>query len=194
MTDYRYNGDSPSDDTGVHLVKELAFQGEPYITDRCLAVNRHMLICRDPIAVYRSLSVLKPDFTEDEFGFTAMVRLLSRMRQLGITPVMTIDGDHFRNQPELILRQTCVHLGIRFEPGMLSWKSGKVREWGPDEQLSQAKWHKTLESSTTIIPAVDLDEISIPPGHAGIVNQATEIYHHLLSLHPDRVDDNGHPR
>ena len=44
------------------FVKELAFQGRPYVTDAFLGVARHLFLINTPEVVYSALVKLKPDF------------------------------------------------------------------------------------------------------------------------------------
>jgi Sulfotransferase domain len=163
----------------IVFIKELAFQGEPYVSDSCLTSCRHLIIMREPRIVYNSLLKLKPDFTEDEFGFTALERLFDRLRRLGRAPLMTIDGDEFRENPEKTLRMLCDRLDLEFDPMMLKWPSGKIRDWGPDEWRTQAIWHRTLEASNGILPLAVADEIRVGVDHGDIIRRSEEIYRRL---------------
>ena len=57
------------------FVKELCFQAEPYLNQAFIDRVRSTFIIRSPEVVLNSLMPLKPDFTEDEFGYTAMERI-----------------------------------------------------------------------------------------------------------------------
>jgi hypothetical protein len=163
-------------DKQVVFIKELAFQGEPYVSDDILASSKHLLIARKPEICYSSLIKLKPDFTEDEFGFAALERIVNRLSVIGCQPLMNIDGDKFRQHPDKILRETCKSIEIDFDLCMLNWPSGKIREWGDDEAQSQKPWHKTLERSNAVLPPVITDVVAIRPEHLEIVHRATSIY------------------
>ena len=163
-------------DKQIVFIKELAFQGEPYVSDDILASSKHLLIARKPEICYSSLIKLKPDFTEDEFGFAALERIVKRLSVIGCQPLMNIDGDKFRQHPDKILRETCKSIEIDFDLCMLNWTSGKIREWGDDEAQSQKPWHKTLERSNAVLPPVTTDVVAIRPEHLGIVHRATSIY------------------
>lgn len=166
---------------GLTFIKELAFQGEPYVTEACLAASRHLVILRHPMVVYRSLVPLKPDFTEDEFGFTALERLVNRLDRLNRPPLATIDGDEFRNNPEAVLREALALLGIDFDPAMMHWPCGRIRRWMPDEVQSQAPWHQTLERSVTILPATELSPFTVRPEHRAVLIRAEAIHGRLCA-------------
>jgi hypothetical protein len=167
--------------SGIVLIKELAFQGEPYVSDACLASCRHLIIMRRPKVVYDSLLRLKPDFTEDEFGFTALERIFDRLERLKCSPLMTVDGDDFRKNPEMTLRTLCNKLDLDFNPCMMSWSSGKIRDWRADEWKTQAIWHRTLETSNGILPPIAAGEVRISPDHMEIIRRSEEIYYRLWS-------------
>jgi len=132
------------------FVKELAFQGEPYVSDALIAQATHLFILREPTTVYASLIKLKPDFTEDEFGFTALMSAFRRV-QLYQTSISVFDGSVFRDNTKAALRHACNAIGIGFNTKMLRWENGYIRRWLPHERDSQSKWHTTLEASRGII-------------------------------------------
>ncbi len=163
------------------FVKELAFQGEPYVSDRILSVSHQLLITRHPAAVYASLIKLKPDFTEDEFGFAALWRVRERLENLGATPLI-IDGDTFRSAPAEETVRACEEIAIDVDPEMLFWTDGRIREWANGEEKSQAVWHNTLESSHTIIkPDEARVDVDIRPEHYRWYLRALHIYETLTS-------------
>lgn len=161
-------------------VKDLAFQAEPYLTDADLAGVGNTFIVRHPKAVLRSLLRLKPDFTDDEFGFTALARLYDRVRLATGEVPLVVDGDAFRADPAGVLADYCRHTGLPFDEQMLTWPDGRIREWQPDEQLSQAKWHATLEASHGVLPpGPPADGFEVPPDRADCYRQALAIYTEL---------------
>ncbi|HVF75003.1 MAG TPA: hypothetical protein VM938_08135 [Acidimicrobiales bacterium] len=138
----------------IVFVKELAFQGLPYVDDDFLARITNTFIVRHPAAVIASLSRLKPDATSDEFGFRPLKQLFDRTTgDLQQAPIV-VDGDRFRADPARVLRSFCAVIGVDFCDDMLTWDTGAIRPWLPHEAESQAKWHQTLESSTHILPPV----------------------------------------
>lgn len=158
------------------FVKELAFQGEAYANDQVYAQSHHLIITRNPNNVYKSLIKLKPDFTEDEFGFTALFRVYSRIRCMS-SNVFVVDGDQFSRHPEKIVETTCSEIGINYKPTMLQWDDGKIRDWSTSEAQSQAKWHRTLEKSTTISPTSAEDvNIEVASSHHALLKRAHDVY------------------
>ncbi|MEH1017000.1 hypothetical protein V6U90_28370 [Micromonospora sp. CPCC 206060] len=165
-------------DGPVVFVKDLAFQAEPYLSDDYLAGITNTFILRHPATVLASLSPLKPDFTEEEFGFLALGRLWRRVHALGQSPVV-VEGDTFRSRPAAVLGEYCDRVGLAFDPRMLHWNDGRIRPWSPDEQESQAKWHATLESSTSIIPPATRPPVPVPARLRPAYDRAVRIYEEI---------------
>ncbi len=163
----------------ILFVKELAFQGEAYISDDELFTYNHSLMIRHPSKVFNSLVQLKSDFTEDEFGFRALKRIHERIKKVkGISPIV-VDGDIFRKTPEKTIRHYSSHFGLSYSPSLLQWEDGAVRKWADHEQQSQSVWHSTLENSQGIIAEETSSAIDIPQSILGMFNTALEIYHEL---------------
>jgi len=159
----------------VVFVKDLAFQARPYVADDFLASVTNTFIVRHPAVVLRSLQQLKPDFTEDEFGFIALHGLWKRVHQLGHRRVV-VEGDGFRADPVGVLRRYCAAVGVEFVPKMLSWSDVRIRVWDASEEQSQARWHRTLESSVGVIPPSPREAVDVPPQQRGSYDRALEVY------------------
>lgn len=157
------------------VVKELAFQGEPYITDDALRRALNLFLVRAPERVLASLLPLKPDFSDDEFGFVPIGRLATRLRRLRVEPALIVDGDAIRADPSDGIERICSATGIRYDRRMLAWKPGPVRQWRRDEADCQAKWHATLESSSRILAPSTEPPPPVPDTHAGAVAAARRV-------------------
>lgn len=164
------------------FIKELAFQGEPFIDDNIVERGTHTLIVRRPKVVAASLKKLKPDFSEDEFGFQAVERIRKRCLRAG-KHVIVVDGDHFRAEPRAILIEVCLRMGILFNTSMMAWESGAIKQWKPHEKESQAKWHRTLEGSKGILPPAppQPDPLAdLTPIQRKIVEDAERLYQDMV--------------
>ncbi|MCP2342802.1 sulfotransferase [Actinomadura rupiterrae] len=170
----------------VPLIKDLCFQAEPYVPDESLDAWTNIFVVRHPARVWLSLSRLKPDFTEDEFGFTALDRMWCRIvDDLGY-PGRIVEGDRFRRDPRRVLRDLCDWLGLDFDARMTSWPDGRIRPWSPDERDSQEKWHRVLEASRGVLPPDpeiphDWSLTEPDPQRRRIYHQAVEIHDKIMS-------------
>lgn len=161
------------------FIKELAFQGEPFVDNGLLQESQHILLIRKPQRVYQSLIKLKPDFSEDEFGFCSLDRVYKRLLSLGKN-VEVIDGDDFTASPESVVRNLCHLINVEYKPSMLCWESGQIRKWNSHESESQAKWHKTLERSKTIVKTQPCNKVvEVAEQHQECFHLALDIYYKL---------------
>ncbi|WP_179032715.1 sulfotransferase family protein [Paenibacillus kribbensis] len=165
----------------VVFLKDLAFQAYHYVNDGFLSRNEQTFIIRHPLSVFSSLKKLKPDFTEEEFGFTAFQSIWDKVSfMLGHAPVL-VEGERFQREPERILREYCKKVGLDFQTNMLSWDTGMLREWTAEDYEVHTKWHKTLEQSKTINPPriTELD-LNMSMEQKNIIDNAIEIYNKIL--------------
>ena len=164
------------------FMKELAFQAERYIDDEILSLAKNIFITSHPHRVYTSLNKVKPDFTEDEFGFSALGRIYDRVMKFQEETIV-VDGIGFRNSPQTVIKKVCDFMSINYTEDLLSWSTGRIREWKPEEVESQLKYHSTLESSKRILPAATQELSCIKSEHSAIVERAEAIYEKLTGVH-----------
>lgn len=146
-------------DAPIVFFKDLAFQAIHYLTDAFLMRITNTFIVRHPREVLASLLPLKPDFTEEEFGFGSLSALFTVVTErCGQTPIV-IDAVRFRKDPEGVLQRFCTAVGVAFDQRMLHWDDGRLRDWQPHEAESQAKWHRTLAASRSILPPTDVSAL-----------------------------------
>ncbi len=171
--------------TGTTFVKELAFQGRPYIGEDVIQCAEHAFLYRHPSAVVRSLLPLKHDFTEDELGFTALEDLFNRVRVITGRQAMLLNGDELRSNPETFLQAYCRSTRLLYSSTMLFWEPSPLREWTKHEFESQRKWHGTLETSRGVIPP-ERSDFATPliedPSQREMLGRATEIFDRLERL------------
>jgi Sulfotransferase domain len=166
---------------GTLVFKDLAFQARPYVTPELLVGCQHAIIMRDPRLVYASLRRLKPDFTDDEFGFDALRDIVRSIESAGGRIGSIVDGTALRAHPAATLRRLCAVHGLAFSLAMLSWTDGRIREWAEHERLSQARWHATLEHSRGFLPPdLDARQVDVAAEHHDVVTRALQVYRSLL--------------
>ena len=164
-------------DGGSVFVKDLAFQAVAYAEEKLLSSACHAVIFRHPGYVHRSLVKLKPDYTEEEFGFIALLEMVSRLEALG-KEYLVVDGQRFREAPRDVASRYCDYAGLSYSDSMLHWRDGQIRPWAEDEVSSQAPWHRTLETSHGVLsPPAECGIPEVP--NTALHRRATEAYHEL---------------
>ncbi len=161
------------------IFKDLCFQAAGYVSDEFLASVTNTFVLRHPDLVFDSLRRLKPDFTEEEFGFASLGEMFERVVDLGQCPVV-VEGDQFRAAAAKVLRAYCALVGLPFHSRMLQWRDGRIRAWASHERESQEKWHATLEASTSIEPPSQ-ERPSSPSDLGETYSRALEIYDQLAT-------------
>ncbi|HFK1529148.1 sulfotransferase family protein [Bacillus thuringiensis] len=164
------------------FVKDLAFQSYHFVDDELLKKSNNAFIIRHPHKVFSSLVKLKPDFTEQEFGFTALEILWNRVKNLKKENPILIEGERFQKEPRKTLLIFCEKLGIEYQDKMLEWENGKLNNWKEEDNEIHGKWHKNLENSKTISFTENLEsDLSMNSEQKEIVNRAMEIYNKLIT-------------
>lgn len=140
---------------------------------------------REPKAALASWQRASQLPTPEEFGFTALEKMWTIVTQVLAQPAIVVDATQFRTEPEHILRKYCQDIQVEFNPQMLAWKTGKLKNWNAREAELHKKWHEILDNSTGILPPnaieVETKEITVHPEHLDMLNQAQGIYKMLVS-------------
>lgn len=174
------------------FIKELAFQALPYVNDAFLKNATHFFLINRPDVVYASLVKIKPDFSQDEFGFSALHTLFNRVEKLQREKPEIYTAIQFRNNPEFILRRFCYVADIPFSYAMLEWKRGPVRLWRSHEQDCQLKWHRSIEQSEGVMPYVKPKQaVTIGADAVKIVENAWKVYSTLANPNTDSKSANN---
>merc|ERR1719231_771901 len=126
-------------------------------------------------------------FDPAEAGFTAMAALLDHIEaQPGAPPCVIIDADDLLDDPEGIMGAYCAAVGLPFEPSMLSWQPGPVKElespwsgWTDDVINSSGI---TRRAKTSMLPSID----ALPPEVQATIAEAMPVYErmHARRLRP----------
>ncbi len=170
--------------TPLVFVKDHAYQALPYIDHTFLESKINTFIIRDPQEVLLSWYKVGELPTLDEFGFIALEKIWTIVTQDLELPAIVVDATQFRKEPEQTLRKYCQDIQVEFNPQMLAWETGKLKNWNTREAEFHRKWHSTLDSSTKILPLdtieVNRQQMKIYPEHLDMLSQAQDIYKMLV--------------
>lgn len=100
-------------------------------------------LLRHPARVVASFSAKYDAPTLSDIGFSQQTELYEQIVASGDVPVI-IDSADIRRNPEDMLRKLCDHLGLAWDPAMLSWKKGGH----PDDGVWAAHWYGAVHDST----------------------------------------------
>ncbi len=113
------------------------------IDTRFLYETQNVFLIRDPAEMLPSLTVQLPHATLADTGLAMQFRLHDELRSKGQRPAV-LDARELLLDPEGVLSALCQHLGIRFDPCMLSWPKGSIAEDG----VWAKHWYHAVHQST----------------------------------------------
>lgn len=167
--------------TPLVFMKEIAYQALPYIDQDFLKNTINTFIVRDPLEAMASWYRVPEYPTEEEFGFEALKQTWEIVTEKLQQEPIVVEANKFRLNPEQVLSLYCQRLGITFTSKMLNWNNGsfkKQSDWKPHELESRAKWYKTLDSSTGILPPTKV-KVEIRAQDMDMVERAMIVYERL---------------
>lgn len=142
-------------------------------------VNNVFLI-RDPQEMLPSLTVQLPNAKLADTGLKRQWQLFSQLRDDGLTPVV-IDSRQLLLDPRGVLSDLCDALRLAFDPCMLSWPAGPIKEdgvWAPH-------WYHAIHRTTGFQPY--RPKGSCPEQLQGLLAECRpfydRLYEHALRAH-----------
>ncbi|MCG3207016.1 MAG: hypothetical protein FOGNACKC_00616 [Anaerolineae bacterium] len=113
-----------------------------------LAQTTNVLLTRDPEEMLPSLEkgLGHPPILRDT-GYKAQADLLQHLIDLGQRPAV-LESRELLGNPAGVLRRLCRHIGIAFEPAMLSWPPGPR----PEDGIWAKYWYASVHQSTGFEP------------------------------------------
>jgi hypothetical protein len=160
----------------VVFFKQMAHHLVAGVPERILTDCTNALLIRDPVEVLTTIVRQLPEPGMNDIGIARQRELLNELRAYGQNPAV-LDARRLQNEPERVLKAFCEHVGIAWDPAMLSWPAGPKPEdgaWAP-------AWYANAHTSTHFTP--HQPKIEPVPAHvAEIAAEASEIYAELLEL------------
>ncbi len=103
----------------------------------------HVFLIRHPARVLASYAVKRENPVLEDIGFIQQVEIYKEVQERGL-PTVVIDSHDIRQDPQTMLTALCDHLGLPFDPAMLSWPKGGH----PDDGIWAAHWYDAVHRST----------------------------------------------
>lgn len=161
-------------DTPVFYIKNMAHHLKG--VDRgFLTHTNNILLVRHPEAMLASLSIQLPSCDLSDTGLEESVELLDAILETGTRPLV-IDSQALLRDPARMLGQVCDHIGIAFDPNVLSWQAGPKPEdgaWAPH-------WYTSVHKSTGFGPPT-VGGARVPLATRPVLERALPLYERLIA-------------
>lgn len=103
----------------------------------------NIFLIRNPAQIISSFAEVIPNVTMRDIGIERQFDIYNKLKATGRDPVV-LDSGEILKHPEIVLRKLCSSVSIPFDPLMLQWKPGPIREDG----VWAKYWYKNVHSST----------------------------------------------
>ncbi len=90
-----------------------------------LAQLQHCFLLRDPREVLLSYARKREAPTLEDIGVPQQLRLYRWVKDNLAQEPLVVDAKDFLHAPQAYLQAMCAHVGITFDPAMLSWPAGR---------------------------------------------------------------------
>lgn len=158
--------------------KDMAYYLRKCMTPELLANFDNTFLIRDPRKSLPSLYGMQPNATLEEAGFEQQLRLMRTVRELEPGPLVVVDAEELKRDPEPVVRDYCEKVGLEFKPEALEWDPGSPsREWKPWED-----WHANAMQSTGFSEKPDSGRRrkgDVPPD---VMERCIELYDEIVEL------------
>lgn len=141
-------------------------------------IERHVILVRHPARVVASYTQKMETLSLEAIGVPQQEKLFADLTQIFGAPPPVVDADRILADPEGVLKQLCVRIGISWDSAMLSWPPGPRAEdgaWAPH-------WYDAVWKSTGFGAAPGpVPELS--GAAAQTAKEALAVYERLLEAH-----------
>jgi hypothetical protein len=114
---------------------------------RFMQETHNVFLIRDPREMLPSLTIQLPQATLADTGLAVQSALYDELQENGRHPAV-IDSRELLLDPRGVLTRLCGHLGIEFDPRMLSWRKGPIAEDG----VWAKHWYHSVHKSSGFSP------------------------------------------
>ena len=136
----------------------------------------HAFLIREPDRMIASYLRKREAAAFEDFGLERQAEFFEREAdRLGHAPPVIEANDVLAN-PAGVLAQLCTALGIRWEPAMLAWESGRRSTDGP----WAPHWYAAVEASTGFGPR-EYDSVELPDDARRLADRCLPYYERLAA-------------
>ena len=139
-----------------------------------LSRTQNALLIRDPKEMLPSLRVQIPHAGLADTGLQQQWELFLELKEQGQSPCI-IDSRELLLDPSGVIEKFCSHLGIEFDPAMLSWPAGPIEEDG----VWAKHWYHSVHKSTGFSKYVAKGDI--PPALKPLLEECQPYYEKLYA-------------
>ncbi|MFY0407191.1 HAD family hydrolase [Solicola sp. PLA-1-18] len=177
VVDALLHGAPPQADaaTTVHYAKHMSHHVPDDLDLAWTDGLANLLLVRDPAEVVASYVRSRESCEPDDIGLLQQARLAAHWRERGVE-VPVVDAADFLRDPETYLRWICDHVGIDFDPAMLSWPAGPRASdgvWAP-------YWYAAVQRSTGFEPYRPR-QVDLSPHDAAVAEACRPAYEELAA-------------
>jgi len=109
--------------------------------------TQNVFLIRDPVEMLPSLNVQLPHAELKDTGLKRQWELFESLRAAGQSPVI-LDSRELLLDPEKVIRELCIQLGLGFAPNMLHWEVGAR----PEDGVWAPHWYHAVHKSSGFAP------------------------------------------
>lgn len=158
--------------------KDMAYHLSRCVSPELLANFDNSFLVRDPERSLPSLFRLLPEATMEETGFEQQLRLMRIVRDELEQPLVVVDAERLREDPEPEVERFCRQMDLEFKPEALNWDEGEPsEEWQP-----WRTWHREAIDSTGFEANTEehrVDQVEVPPD---VLARCKDVYAEILAL------------
>lgn len=135
----------------------------------------HIFLIREPDEMLTSFIKTIPEPTLRDTGYREQYEFFKYViRESDHDPVV-IDARQLLLNPEQVLKEVCLKVGITFDPAMLSWEAGPI----PEDGVWAKYWYRNVHKSTGFSPYEPKNE-EVPERLEGLLKECRYYYDKLF--------------
>ena len=135
--------------------------------------TKNIILVRDPVDMLPSFDKVISNPSIDDVGYKSSLALLNRLKQ-NKSHVVVLDSKNLLMNPQQMLLKLCKSLELNFDPFMLSWEKGPIKEDG----IWAKYWYNNVHASTGFNPYLEKKDDF--PNHLRLLLDECSLYYNQL--------------